>query len=283
MRTYLDDHLPQDHVLGAVTLHDAMAYSVLGGGKRVRAMLVMLGAQLMDVDPRAALPLAGGIEMIHAYSLIHDDLPAMDNDDLRRGKPTNHKVYGEGMAILAGDALLTNAMEWMLGAAMDFTGNRADWYRAAHIIIAAAGMNGMALGQALDLQFEGQPVDMDALRVIHKHKTGALMQAAVSAGVALGPPSEQQMDAVVRYGAAIGLAFQIRDDLLDVTGGKALGKTLGKDAAAGKATYPGLMGIQESEARIAEVTEDAVQALAVFGGKESALVALAHSLAGRVY
>jgi len=237
-------------------LATAMRYSVLAGGKRLRPVLCLASAEAVDGDRRLALPAACAIELIHTYSLVHDDLPAMDDDTMRRGRPTLHVVAGEGMAILAGDGLLTEAFHLMArepaGADPDL---RARKLRALELVAAAAGAGGMVGGQAIDLASVtpgpsgGAPPVLPAaeLEAMHRRKTGALIGASAAAGAAMGGGSDAQIDALGHAGRELGLAFQIVDDILDVEGASAdLGKTAGKDAAAGKPTYPGLYGLAQS-------------------------------------
>jgi len=235
---------------------DAMRYSVTAGGKRLRPILCLASADAVGGDRRAAIPAACALEFIHTYSLIHDDLPAMDNDTLRRGMPTLHVVAGEGMAILAGDGLLTEAFSLLAREpGGDDAALLARKVRIIGIIAAGAGAGGMVGGQAIDLACVtpaangAMPasLDADALRAMHARKTGALIRAAATAGAVMGGASDRQVDAIDRAAAEFGLAFQIIDDVLDVEGASAdLGKTAGKDAAAGKPTYPALYGLETS-------------------------------------
>jgi geranylgeranyl pyrophosphate synthase len=260
-----------------------MRYSVFAGGKRFRPILTLGSAEaiagsggLSPVDAEAlALPAACAVELIHTYSLVHDDLPAMDNDTLRRGRPTAHVVYGEGMAILAGDALLTEAFGVMSReprdsiAGIDATELATRRLRAIRIIAEAAGAAGMVGGQAIDLQAAGRggaPLDAHALRGMHARKTGALIRGAALAGAVMTGASPAQLDAIDDYAADLGLAFQIVDDILDVEGeSAALGKTAGKDAAAGKPTYVALYGVERSRTLAAESVDRAIGALARVG------------------
>jgi geranylgeranyl diphosphate synthase, type II len=253
---------------------DAMRYSLFAGGKRLRPMLVLAAAEACgerigistDDAVRLALPAACAVELIHTYSLIHDDLPAMDNDTLRRGRPTNHVVFGEGMAILAGDALLTEAFALLaretVGGDTALASRRL---RVLRVIADAAGAAGMVGGQALDLQAAApgaSPLDRDALRAMHVRKTGALIRASALAGAIIAGADEAGIGAVDVYGENLGLAFQIVDDILDVEGASAdLGKTAGKDAAAGKPTYPAIYGLEESRRLAAQCADRAHSAL----------------------
>ena len=262
----------------AVRLGEAMRYSLEAGGKRVRPVLCLLASEAVGGSAEEALPGALALEFVHTYSLIHDDLPAMDDDDLRRGRPTNHKVFGEGHAILAGDALLTEAFSVMAAAPLE-PGRRAE---ALALLAAGAGWRGMAGGQALDLEGETlQVYDLDHLRLIHRLKTGALLRASLEIGAVLGgaPPTEQA--ALRAFGEAIGLAFQIQDDILDATAAEAdLGKRAGKDAARGKITYPSLLGLDGARRALQEATETSLCHLAALPHRNS-LAAWAQYLAQR--
>jgi farnesyl diphosphate synthase len=248
-------------------LHAAMRYAVLGGGKRVRALLSYASGELVDADPLAVDHAAMAVELIHAYSLIHDDLPCMDNDVLRRGKPTCHVAHGEAMALLAGDALQTLAFEILLEAPRN--GAQGDLPAPPTLLAAAAGSRGMAGGQALDLANVGGTLTLDELEQMHALKTGALIKAAVLLGAGCGRAlSASENDALDRYASAVGLGFQVVDDVLDVEGTpQSLGKTAGKDAAQGKPTYVSLLGIDAARARVAELREQAHTALRGFGAR----------------
>jgi geranylgeranyl diphosphate synthase type II len=262
----------------AKRLAEAACYSLEAGGKRVRPVLCMLAAEAVGGTADQALPGALALEYIHTYSLIHDDLPAMDDDDLRRGRPTNHKVFGEGHAILAGDALLTEAFGVLAGADLDPL-RRAE---ALVLLAEGAGWRGMAGGQALDLEGEKlESYDLEHLQRIHRLKTGALLRASVEIGAVLGGASSQARAALRAYGEAIGLAFQIQDDILDATASDAdLGKRAGKDAARGKITYPSLLGLEGARKALDAATETAVCHLASLPNRNS-LAAWAHYLAQR--
>jgi geranylgeranyl diphosphate synthase type II len=235
---------------------DAMRYSVTAGGKRLRPILCLASAEAVGGDRRMAIPVACALEFIHTYSLIHDDLPAMDNDTLRRGRPTLHVVAGEGMAILAGDGLLTEAFSLIAREpGGDDPALLAQKVRVIGIVAAGAGAAGMVGGQAIDLACvtpsadgsQPPPLDAEALRTLHARKTGALIRASATAGAVMGGGSDDHIDAIDRAAAEFGLAFQIIDDVLDVEGASTeLGKTAGKDAAAGKPTYPALYGLEKS-------------------------------------
>ncbi len=261
------------------TIHKAMRYSVFAGGKRMRPALCLAAAEACGGRLADALPLACAVECIHTYSLIHDDLPAMDDDDLRRGKPTNHKVFGEGIAILAGDALLTEAFA--------MAGRCRGWPRYPHreIVLELAGAAGsrqLIAGQVADLEGEGKRISAGQLRYIHERKTSALLRCAVRLGGMSGNCSAAQLEALSDFGYHVGLAFQIIDDILDVTqSSEQLGKTAGKDEAAEKATYPSIVGLERSREIAAQLTGRAFRALEKFKGKAPALAALAEYLLKR--
>ena len=258
-------------------LNTAMRYSLLAGGKRLRPTLLLAACHLLLDDVSAALPFAAAVEMIHTYSLIHDDLPAMDNDDLRRGKPSNHKAFGEATAILAGDALLNLAYELMGRSAHP----RA--LKALSAIASAAGSSGMIAGQAADMWMEGREADQDMLRYIHSHKTADLITAPVVAGLILAGADDRQLEQGRIYGCHLGLAFQIVDDLLDELGDETkVGKRLGKDHAVGKLTWPGLYGIEQARDEAARQIDMAVKAAGFFGARGEFLIALAQNSLKRV-
>ncbi|MDB5101235.1 MAG: farnesyl-diphosphate synthase [Cyanobacteria bacterium RYN_339] len=253
-------------------LWDAMRYSLQAGGKRVRPLLTVATLEALGRDPRPALPAACAVELIHTQSLIHDDLPAMDDDDLRRGKPTNHKVFGEANAILAGDAMLAHA--FVLLAAELTPAYRPELALAAIRELAEATV-AMVSGQVVDIESEGQAVAADVLEYIHRHKTGALIRAAVRLGGILGEASADDMQRLGAYAEELGLAFQIADDILDGTKtAEELGKTPGKDQDAGKATYVTLYGLAEARRRLAEARERALAPLAGWGERATALGAI---------
>jgi geranylgeranyl pyrophosphate synthase len=261
------------------SLHRAMRHSVFAGGKRLRPALLLASAEACGGPPAAALRAAAAVEMIHTYSLVHDDLPAMDDDAMRRGRPACHVLFGEATAILAGDALLTFAFETLAALPGVPAGVGA---AVAAEIAAAAGSRGMVAGQVLDLEAEGRPVDGAALEEIHCRKTGALIRAAVHGGGLLAAASAAETEALRAYGDAAGLAFQIIDDLLDVEASSAaLGKTSGKDARARKATFPAIWGVAESRRRALEAAARARAALAPFGGRAAVLGALADYMVAR--
>lgn len=262
--------LPKDSGWAEV-ITDAARYSLLAGGKRLRPCLVLAAAERVGTDLRdspsalrEALPAACAMEMIHTYSLIHDDLPAMDNDTLRRGRPTNHVIYGEAMAILAGDALLTHAFAHMARAAQANPEHALRHLRAIGRVAEAAGLTGMVAGQALDVLCEKQGADParreEQLHFIHKNKTAAMIRGALLVGAEIGGASERELTALSRYGAALGLAFQVADDILDATSTtEEMGKTVGKDEKEGKLTYVALYGVDGARQRLDSLTEEAVR------------------------
>ncbi len=274
----LDHYLPRASARPA-TLHQAMRYSLFAGGKRLRPALCLAAAEACGGSRAEAMPLACAVECIHTYSLIHDDLPAMDNDDFRRGKPTNHKVFGEGIAILAGDALLTIAFE-MVTAARGWP--RYPHQRLIRDLAAAAGSRQLVGGQVADLEAEGRPVTPAQLRYIHERKTSALLCCAVRLGGMSANCPPAQLAALSDFGRHVGLAFQVIDDILDVTqSSEQLGKTAGKDAASRKATYPALVGLEKARAIAGQLTRRAFAALRPFRGRARALEALAAHLLQR--
>lgn len=277
----LDRYLPGPDTLPE-KLHQAMRYSVMAGGKRIRPILVLASCTSAGGREEFALPAACALEMIHTYSLIHDDLPAMDNDDFRRGRPTNHKVYGEATAILAGDALLTEAFELLSDAKINSEVPAPALLRVIHIMARCAGSTGMVGGQVVDMESEGKEIDFPTLEYIHTRKTGALMLASVQCGALLGAADESVFSALTRYGSAAGLAFQIADDILNVVGDSAtLGKSAGSDAERGKATYPALIGLEASRDRARELKDLALAALEPLGEKAEPLRAIARYIVER--
>ena len=253
-------------------VHQAMRYSLFAGGKRLRPILVLAAAETVGGRIADALPLACSLELIHTYSLIHDDLPAMDDDDLRRGKPTSHKVFGEALAILAGDALLTEAFHLLTRPDLMRDVSPRRRMKAINQVARAAGSYGMVGGQVMDISSQGLEIEPHLLEYIHSHKTGALIAASVCAGAIIGGASPSRCKALNHYGEKLGLAFQVTDDLLDVQGEeKKLGKAVGKDQAKGKATYPGLFGIAESRRKAEVLVEEALGHLQSFDGRANPL------------
>ena len=259
-------------------LREAIRYALLAPGKRLRPRLVLMAAEACGGDIEPALPAACAVEMVHTYSLVHDDLPAMDDDDLRRGRATCHKVYGEAMAILVGDALLARAFE-ILAAEVKPTDRAA---RCCGILAHAAGATALVGGQSADLAAESIESDLSALEAIHSRKTGALITASVQLGGIVAGVSLDELSALETYGRQLGLAFQITDDLLDVAGAQsAVGKRIAKDAARGKATYPQLLGIDGSRRRAAVLVEQACDAVECFGQQAIPLQDLARFVLDR--
>ncbi len=283
---FLDKAAPKADTMPA-SLHRSMRYSLEAGGKRVRPVLALAAAEAVlgegAADRPGLMAAACSLEFIHTYSLVHDDLPAMDDDDFRRGKPTNHKVFGEAVAILAGDALLTHAFEIL--ASPVFTGGMDPEARLAIIteLAQASGSMGMVGGQVVDIESEGQPdVDFATLEYIHTHKTGALIRASVRIGAIAAGATPSQLEALTRYGTDVGLAFQIADDILDITGTiEEIGKDVGSDVARGKKTYPAFVGLEESRLRARELSEAAVRALDVFGPSALPLKEIAEYIVSR--
>jgi geranylgeranyl diphosphate synthase type II len=261
------------------TIHRAMRYSVMAGGKRIRPALCIETASLFDADRRAAIEVGCALEFIHTYSLIHDDLPALDNDDLRRGKPTCHKQFGEAMAILAGDGLLTLAFETLSKAPIPAE-------RLVHVIreisSGAGTVNGMVGGQVADVEAEGKPVDAATLEYIHRSKTAALIRASATAGALAGNASEDDIARIRRFGEKIGWAFQVVDDILDVEeSSAALGKTAGKDEKQQKATYPALYGLEKSKETADRLCAEAMAELSPYGARAEHVRELAQFLTAR--
>lgn len=256
-------------------LVDAMGYSLLSGGKRLRPVLAMAACAAVGGDAKMAAYSGCCIECIHAYSLIHDDLPGMDDDALRRGKPTNHMVYGVGMATLAGDGLQSLAFEDLTQHWLE-NGDMTTGLRLVRELAAGAGCDGMVVGQAQDLECEGKRISADHMKYIHSRKTGALIKAAVRMGAIIGGADEETLDRITDYGTHIGLAFQITDDILDVVGDQAtLGKPVGSDEKNDKATYPVLYGLEASQKMAAQECASAKQALETLGGDTDVLNYLA--------
>ncbi|MCX6897586.1 MAG: polyprenyl synthetase family protein [Verrucomicrobia bacterium] len=291
LKSYLNDRLrlvdaalnralPSEKTRPA-TIHKAMRYSLQAGGKRLRPILVLAACEAVGGKIKDALPSACAVEMVHTYSLIHDDLPAMDNDDFRRGKPTSHKVFGEGIAILAGDGLLTQAFEVIAQT------RPQPRYPIAKFVLELARAGGsleLIAGQVEDLEGENRAVSFDDLRYIHERKTAALIRCCVRLGAMAGNATPAQLKAVTTYGHGLGVAFQIIDDILDCTATtEQLGKTAGKDAKANKATYPSLLGLEKSRAEAACWTASTLKAVAHFGKTGEALRALADYLLKRTY
>ena len=277
----LDRYLPKASTKPA-TLHRAMRYSLFAGGKRLRPILCLAAAEACRGKVNDALPLACAVECIHTYSLVHDDLPSMDNDDFRRGRPTCHKAFGEGIAVLAGDALLTIAFEIVSHAK---TGRRYDMSALLREAAVAAGSQKLIAGQVADLEAEGKNVKRRELQFIHENKTAAMLRSSVRLGAMSANADARTLSAITRFGQRLGLAFQVIDDILDVTQtSEILGKSAGKDVAAKKATYPAVIGLEKSRAEARRLTREAHNALSIFDNRDTEeLHALANYLLEREY
>ena len=266
---------------GQGIIYEACRYSAMAGGKRLRPALVLEFCRVCGGDQQAALPFACALEMIHTYSLIHDDLPCMDDDDLRRGKPTNHKVYGEATAVLAGDGLLSLAFETASDPRNTAMVSAETQVQAIRALSRASGMDGMIGGQVLDMAAEETRISLDQLKTLQELKTGALIGVAAQLGCLIGHASEEQIAAALEYARCIGLAFQIQDDILDIEGdAETFGKSIGSDAENGKSTYPSLLGLERCHELVHELSQQAVDALTPFTDA-GILPELALSLADR--
>ncbi len=274
----LDKALPKKNVRPA-TIHDAMRYSLFAGGKRLRPILCLASAEAVGGPVQNAFPLACAVECIHTYSLIHDDLPCMDDDDLRRGKPTSHKVYGEGLAVLAGDGLLTIAFELVARC--------PGWprYKVADLVkelSQSSGSQGLIGGQVVDLESEGKKISIEDLRYIHQNKTSALITSSIRLGAMSGNATSAQLKTLTLFGKSLGLAFQVIDDILDITQTSAeLGKSAGKDLKVQKATYPSLLGMEGAQKEAARLTKQALNALKPLGKKGERLREIAEYMLAR--
>jgi geranylgeranyl diphosphate synthase type II len=279
----LDRYLPAEDTLPQ-QLHKAIRYSVFAGGKRIRPILMIAACEAVGGDIEKVIPAACAMEMIHTYSLIHDDLPAMDDDDFRRGRPTCHKVFGDAIAILAGDALQTEAFLLLSNMAAG-QGEAAEIGRQViHTIARCAGSMGMVGGQVVDMESEGRDIDLPTLEYIHTRKTGALILASVQAGALLGGSDQEAFETLSRYAEAAGLAFQVADDILDIVGDQALlGKDVGSDVARGKATYPALLGLEQARQRARELRDLALAALSGFGEQADPLREIARYIVDRSF
>ncbi|SHE62706.1 polyprenyl synthetase family protein [Desulforamulus putei] len=275
----LNDYLPPADAYPA-TIHEAMRYSVFAGGKRLRPILVLAAAKAVGGSTDKVMPVACALELIHTYSLVHDDLPAMDNDDFRRGRPTSHKVYGEAMAILTGDALLTIAFELIARCGEQCPAEAVN--RVTLEIAQAAGSRGLIGGQVVDLLSENKQIEAPVLEYIHRHKTGALFRAAVRAGAILGGATAVQLEALTTYAEQMGLAFQIKDDLLDIEGDETkIGKPVGSDVKNKKVTYPSLYGLEKAREMAAAAAREATEALKIFGAEAEFLRSMMHFIINR--
>lgn len=260
------------------TVHEAMTYSVMAGGKRIRPILSLAACDAVGGNSEEVMEVACALEIIHTYSLVHDDLPCMDDDALRRGKPTNHIVFGEAIALLAGDGLLTYAFELLSKAGLN-SKNPERYLKVINEISNAVGTMGMIGGQVVDIQSENIEIDFKTLEYIHKHKTGALMRTSVRAGAILGGANPEQLESLTTYANNLGLAFQITDDLLDIFGDEAVvGKSLSSDEEKNKATYPKFLGIDKTKEAAVSTVEEAIEALKTFDNKSDPLRELANYL-----
>lgn len=276
----LERFLPPSTVFPPL-IHQAMRYSVMGGGKRIRPSLVMAGAEAVGGSAASVLPAACAVELIHVYSLIHDDLPAMDNDDYRRGKLTSHKVYGEAIAVLAGDALLTLAFQLL---AENKAGRPEDTLKVIREAALGAGTKGLIGGQVVDIFSTGEEVDEVTLEYIHRNKTGALYRISVRTGAILAGARQDQLEALSRYAEHLGLAFQIKDDILDLVGEeKIIGKPVGSDLKNKKATYPALFGLENSREKASREYARALSAISGFGKEADFLRSLVNFVINRDY
>ena len=274
------DRLLPDASAFPQTLHQSIRYSALAPGKRLRPTLTLAAAEALGVTGEAVMPTACALECIHVFSLIHDDLPCMDNDDYRRGRLTNHKVYGDAIALLAGDALLALAFQWIAENAETVPADRV--LPTLKLVAEASGAGGMVGGQVADMESQGVDFSAETLRYIHANKTGALLTASVLAGAMLAGGTAEQIAALRAYGEHIGLAFQIADDILDITGDQEkLGKPIGSDEERDKATYPKLYGLDESRRRAHGEVDAALQTLAAFDEKAEPLRAIARYIVER--
>jgi geranylgeranyl diphosphate synthase type II len=275
----------ENEVEGLVaSLDDAIRYSVFAGGKRLRPILAIAAFEAMGGAGDQILPFACGLEMIHTYSLIHDDLPAIDDDDYRRGRPSCHKAFGEALAILAGDGLLTEAFHLMAKRTKSDTRMDDGWLvlDVVREVAEAAGIAGMVAGQVVDIKSEGKEIDLPAVEYLHTHKTGKMIRVSVRLGARLGGATGDRLDALTAYGEKVGLAFQIQDDILNVEGkSELLGKKTGSDAAKRKGTYPSVIGIEASKKRAADLVDSALRSLGTFGSEADPLREIARFIVSR--
>ncbi|MCD6306092.1 MAG: polyprenyl synthetase family protein [Deltaproteobacteria bacterium] len=277
----LEACLPESNGLTSDLIR-AMRYSLFAGGKRLRPILCMAGAEAVGGNGTDVLPVACALELIHTYSLIHDDLPVMDDDDLRRGKPTNHKVFGDPIALLAGDGLLTEAFSLMTSPEIMERVPPRTLVQAIRLIARAAGHQGMVGGQAVDIQWEGKSADQKVVRFMHTHKTGAMIAASVASGAILAGAGEARRRSILSYGEKIGLAFQISDDILDIEGdSETMGKQAGADEKKGKMTYPAVLGLDESRRIEEELVQGAIEELRAFDVRAEPLRSIAQYIIKR--
>ena len=281
IETALKGYLPSGEFTEQ-TLIDSMEYSLMCGGKRIRPLLTLLFCELCGEDAKKALPFACAVEMIHTYSLIHDDMPCMDDDDYRRGKPSNHKVYGEDIATLSGDALQSLAFEIMTSDDVANSISPKNALKAANALAKHCGVLGMVGGQVIDIQHEGKKADISILQEMDEKKTAALIKASCEMGCIVAGADEEKVNAATQYAHSIGIAFQIFDDILDVTStSEQLGKPVGSDSENEKSTYVSLLGIDKCRELVKELTDSAINSLSVFDNDTQALKDLALSLANR--
>ena len=278
----LKEHMPEEKGYQK-TIFEAMNYSLKAGGKRLRPILTLEACRIVGGNEEDVIPFAIAIEMIHTYSLIHDDLPALDNDDLRRGRPTNHKVYGDAMAILAGDGLLNYAFEIMLSSSIGKE-NPAKYLNAINEIAKSSGVYGMIGGQVVDIESEDKKIEMDKLDFIHLNKTAAIIVGCMRAGAIIGDATEEQLENITKYATNIGLSFQIADDILDITGDESkLGKKVGSDIDNNKSTYPSLIGLEKSKEIANDLINEAKTRISNIKGDTEFLNDLAEYIVARDY
>lgn len=278
----LKEHMPEEKGYQK-TIFEAMNYSLKAGGKRLRPILTLEACRIVGGNEEDAIPFAIAIEMIHTYSLIHDDLPALDNDDLRRGRPTNHKVYGDAMAILAGDGLLNYAFEIMLSSSIGKE-NPAKYLNAINEIAKSSGVYGMIGGQVVDIESEDKKIEMEKLDFIHLNKTAAIIVGCMRAGAIIGDATEEQLENITKYATNIGLSFQIADDILDITGDESkLGKKVGSDIDNNKSTYPSLIGLEKSKEIANDLINEAKTRISNIKGDNEFLNDLAEYIVARDY
>lgn len=281
IENFLDQYLPKETTYPE-RIHQAIRYSVFSGGKRIRPILLLASYEIFQRDLAQALPFACGVELIHSYSLIHDDLPAMDDDDFRRGKPSCHKIFGEATAILAGDALLTEAFVMMARAGLELGLGSL----ALEVILElgqASGLSGIITGQELDLEKQGEDYDEEDLKFINEHKTAALIRASVRAGGILGRAEKRELKALSEFGQCLGLAFQIIDDILDFQETEVKKEPVRSDTRKKKATYPALLGLNQARDKAKELSQEAIEKLSFFPERARWLRAIAQWLLGREY
>lgn len=278
----LKEHMPEEKGYQK-TIFEAMNYSLKAGGKRLRPILTLEACRIVGGNEEDAIPFAIAIEMIHTYSLIHDDLPALDDDDLRRGRPTNHKVYGDAMAILAGDGLLNYAFEIMLKSSIGKE-NPAKYLNAINEIAKSSGVYGMIGGQVVDIESEDKKIEMEKLDFIHLNKTAAIIVGCMRAGAIIGDATEKQLENITKYATNIGLSFQIADDILDITGDESkLGKKVGSDIDNNKSTYPSLIGLEKSKEIANDLINEAKTRISNIKGDTEFLNDLAEYIVARDY